>query len=872
MLRATDFEALVRTSPNAYLILAPDLTILDVNRAYLRAMGQKRAALIGTHVFDAFADTPNDPRHNSVNRLRASLERVLATRKPDAISLLRYDIPHTTKDGATLEERYWSTVHVPVLDKKTRKVAFLYQSMVDVSDLVNLRNALQAAEAELAAQFRSKGNVFQHSQTLEKTNRVLGEELTQLRRLFDQAPGFMAILRGPEHVFELANRAHYHLFGSQDVIGKPIREVFARGDGTDYLALLDRVFRSGETYVGHEMRALIRRDRTRPQEECYIDFVFQPVFADDGSVSGIFVQGQDVTEAKRARDELRVSNERLRFALEGSGDGLWDWDLVRNEVVYSRRWKEMLDYPDTEIGSSPEEWRQRLHPDDAEAALAALQECLDGHTSAVINEHRLRCRHGGWKWMLMRGIVVARDGDGWPLRIAGTMTDISEKRQSEERIWRHANFDVLTGLPNRRLFRDRLEREVKKAHRNGLQMALLFIDLDRFKEVNDLLGHDAGDMLLVQAAQRLNSCVRESDTVARLGGDEFTVILAELDATGRMAHVEQIAQKILTMLSQPFRLGKEVAYVSGSIGITLYPNDASSPEELIRNADQAMYVAKNAGRNQFSYFTRTMQEEAHVRLRLAGDLRNALGAGQLTVLYQPVVELVSGHIVKAEALLRWQHPTLGAIEPAQFIPLAEESGMINEIGDWVFRQAASWSQHWGEQRGAPFQIGVNKSPVQFVSQSSDADWTGYLTELGLTGSSISIEITEGLLFNASPAVSDRLLAYRDAGIQVALDDFGTGYSSMAYLKKFDIDYLKIDRSFVRDMAVDEGDRAIAESMIVMAHRLGLKVIAEGVETSEQRDLLAAAGCDFGQGFLFAEPAPPERFEQLLKLASRSVMQ
>ena len=276
-----------------------------------------------------------------------------------------------------------------------------------------------------------------------------------------------------------------------------------------------------------------------------------------------------------------------------------------------------------------------------------------------------------------------------------------------------------------------------------------------------------------------------------------------------------------------------------------------------------MYTAKNAGRNQFSYFTRSMQEKAHTRLRLGGDLRNALDAGQLQVVYQPVVELRTGRVVKAEALLRWHHPGLGEVDPAKFIPLAEESGLIHQIGDWVFMQAAAASQRWSARLGTPFQIGVNKSPVQFLAQSSDLNWAAYLNERGLSGNSISVEITEGLLLNASAAVAAKLLEYRDAGIQVALDDFGTGYSSMAYLKKFDIDYLTIDQSCGRDMADDDGDRAIAESMIVMAHRLGLKVIAEGIETTAQRDLLAAAGCDFGQGFLFARPAPPEEFERML---------
>ena len=444
--------------------------------------------------------------------------------------------------------------------------------------------------------------------------------------------------------------------------------------------------------------------------------------------------------------------------------------------------------------------------------------------------------------------------------MTGTVTDISQKKESDEMIWRHASFDSLTGLPNRRLFRDRLEQEVRKAHRSRSEVALFFVDLDRFKEVNDLLGHDAGDQLLKQASERLSACVRASDTVARPGGDEFTVILTELND---QAHVERIAQKIIAALARPFHLNGEIVHISASVGITLCPDDASEPEEMIRNADHAMYAAKAAGRNRFRYFTRPMQQEALRRLHLGRDLHKALKSGQLQVHYQPIVDLSSGRIVKAEALLRWYHPKLGLISPSQFIPLAEESGLINDIGDWMFAEAVCCAQRWGTRTGRPFQISVNRSPVQFLSRSNGTNWSRLLEERGLPGNSISVEITEGALLNASSAVSDTLLQYRDAGILVALDDFGTGYSSMAYLKKFDIDYLKIDQSFVQDIEANAGSRTIVESIIAMAHKLGLKVIAEGIETPGQENILRTTGCDYGQGYLFSKAVPPDMFEQLL---------
>ena len=475
-------------------------------------------------------------------------------------------------------------------------------------------------------------------------------------------------------------------------------------------------------------------------------------------------------------------------------------------------------------------------------------------------------------------VGIHRDGHEFPVELAVTsimmagkyefsafIRDITNKKESEELIWKQANFDKVTGLPNRHMFHDRLEQEIKKAHRADLQMALLFIDLDRFKEINDTLGHDMGDIMLVETARRISSCVRESDTVARLGGDEFTVILSEVNDT---RNVERLAQCILKVLAEPYQLGDEVAYISASIGITLYPNDATNVEDLLKNADQAMYVAKSLGRNQSSYFTAALQEAAQKRRRLTHDLRGALTANQFMVYFQPIINLATGRIHKAEALIRWQHPERGMVSPLEFISLAEETGLINGIGDWVFKESARWAKRWSDQFAHDFQISVNVSPVQFLSGEHSCDaWDAHLRGIGLAGQNIVIEITEGLLLKAASGVTDKLLKFRDAGIQVAIDDFGTGYSSLSYLKKFDIDYLKIDKSFVDNLETDINDMALSEAIIVMAHKLGLKVIAEGVETEAQRKLLINAGCDYAQGYLFSRPVPSEVFEALLKAST-----
>ncbi len=554
---------------------------------------------------------------------------------------------------------------------------------------------------------------------------------------------------------------------------------------------------------------------------------------------------------------------RWRFALDSTGAGVWDLDIPSNRILLSSRCKAMLGFADDEIDTGMDDWQQRIHPDDLPGLMSACQQLLDGGSDTFTNEHRKRCKDGSWKWIQTHGKVAARDAADVPVRVIGTYLDISERRQAEETIQRQANFDPLTQLPNRRLFLDRLGQEIIKSRRADVPLALLLIDLDEFKEVNDTLGHDVGDILLQETARRIRSCIRDADTVARLGGDEFTVILTELsDRT----HIEDIAQKIIGKLAEPFHLGDEVAYVSASIGITLYPSDAGDIDTLMKHADQAMYAAKKHGRNRFFYFTASLQEAAQTRLKLSRDLREAVTDSQLITLFQPIVELFSGRIHKAEALLRWQHPVRGLVNPMAFIPLAEETGLINEIGDWVFRESAQRAKDWCRTFGADFQISVNMSPVQFRADGRrrTETWLRHLQDVGLSGANVIIEITESLLLNAQPDVTEQLLWFRDAGIQIAIDDFGTGYCTLSYLKQFPIDYLKIDRSFVRDIETDANDMALSRAIIVMAHELGLKVIAEGVETAGQRSLLAAAGCDYAQGYLYAKPLAPDAFEALLR--------
>jgi diguanylate cyclase (GGDEF)-like protein/PAS domain S-box-containing protein len=462
-------------------------------------------------------------------------------------------------------------------------------------------------------------------------------------------------------------------------------------------------------------------------------------------------------------------------------------------------------------------------------------------------------------WMTTNNIY---NDDGSLRYQVSLFTDISLQKKSEELIWHQAHIDALTDLPNRRTFLSRLDQEIHKSNRTGQPLALLYLDIDRFKEVNDTLGHATGDLLLQEAAKRLSHCVRDFDVISRLGGDEFTLILT---ASADLVGVDRVANAILKSLAEPYYFDNDVIYVSASIGITLYPIDASNAEELLKNADQAMYAAKNAGRNQSSYFTPLMQQAAKKRMRLAADLRVALQNNQIWVAYQPIVDLRTHEIIKAEALARWNHPTLGFISPAEFIPIAENTGLIMEIGDWIFQQALHQLKYWQDMHYPEFQLSINMSPIQLQDKSpkSAAYDIEQLNKLGLSGKSVVIEITEGILLDANITAQEKLFGFRDAGIQVALDDFGTGYSSMSYLQKFDIDFIKIDQSFTRNLTKESSTMALCEAIIVMAHKLGMQVIAEGIETEEQKYLLSLAGCDYGQGYLFSKPITHDEFDKLL---------
>lgn len=438
--------------------------------------------------------------------------------------------------------------------------------------------------------------------------------------------------------------------------------------------------------------------------------------------------------------------------------------------------------------------------------------------------------------------------------------DLEERKRVEQSIRHMAHHDALTGLPNRALFRDRLSHAMAQADRYHQILAVLFLDLDRFKAINDTLGHNVGDQLLKIAAERLRSCVRDCDTVARLGGDEFTIIVEDIIEVQDAAVV---AQKILDTLSQPFNLYGHEVFISVSIGLTLYPNDDENADNLLRNADSAMYRAKEYGRNNYQFYVADMNVKARERLMLESQLRRALDRNEFTLYYQPRVDLFSGKVIGAEALLRWRHPDMGLVPPVQFIPILEETGMIIPVGEWVLQQASQQNRAWQDLGLKPIRMAVNLSVRQFIQKELADSILSIIERAGLAPEYLELEITEDLLLEHNQTNIITLTKLRNRGVHISIDDFGTGYSSLSYLKRLPIDTLKIDQSFLRDIENDPDNKAITSAIIAMASSLHLNVLAEGVETEEQLAFLRAQGCNEIQGFSFSKPLTAAEFEKLL---------
>jgi diguanylate cyclase (GGDEF)-like protein/PAS domain S-box-containing protein len=624
---------------------------------------------------------------------------------------------------------------------------------------------------------------------------------------------------------------------------------------------------SHDAYLAFDLATAAQLLAGGPQAVLLLDDDPNPETDAAAAEQGVFVTRLDQLERalnhaiahQNALHKLAESEQRHALAMQGADDGLWDWDVRSERLYFSPRWKSMLGYEEQELGEAPGEWLGRVHPDDRAAVQQAFEAHCSGASQHFEQEYRIQHRDGSYRWMLARGMAV-RDAQGHATRVVGSQSDVTDRKEAEQRLQHDAMHDALTGLPNRVLFLDRLDQAIRRAQRATPQAAaaVLFLDLDRFKLVNDSLGHQAGDRLLIAVARRLESAVRPPDTVARLGGDEFTVLL---DGVSDAHEASLVAERVHQTLRAPFHIDERELFVDASIGIALAEADAA-PDTVLRDADVAMYRAKADGKGRQAVFDGHMHEQVMRRLDMETELRKAIEERRLEVVYQPIVQTATGRIAGFEALCRWPD---AASEPAEFVPIAEETGLIVPLGRWVLERATTQLADWRRTAaGAGLTVGVNVSHRQLADPEFGRTLSEALEASQLDPRALRLEVSEHTLEHAQRALTQLVATH---GVRSHIDDFGTGASSLRLLHGFPGDAVKIHRTLVAGMGREPGAFEIVKALVGLAHSLGLEVIAEGVETATQLDHLELLGCEFAQGFYLSAPLRPEDAATLLEDAA-----
>lgn len=685
-----------------------------------------------------------------------------------------------------------------------------------------------------------------------RRNRELEEELERLAKLAQlglaaEHVGDSIEFTDAQGVLIYVNPAYEQLTGysREEALGRTPRILRS---GTHSAAFYDEIWRTTE--AGKVWTGLItsrRKDGSLFTADCTLS----PVLDANGTLTAYMCLRRDVTKDVQEQQELRAALSRYALAAQGANDGMWGWDLQTNEVLLSARWWDMLGCPAQETRGPPESWLDRIHRDDQQAFRDHMRAHLDQTTPHLACEYRLRHQDGTWRWMLCRGLAE-RSETGKPVRIAGSQADIHGRKTAEQRLRFDATHDALTGLPNRLLFKDRLTQGLRRRQRKpDHQLTVLFIDLDRFKNINDSFGHPAGDRLLVEIAKRIRQILRDGDTVARLGGDEFAVLL---DGMGEAGPIQQITDRLRQAIGEPFRVDGADLVVSASVGIRTTTSSDDTCDDLLRDADTAMYGAKASGRNTAVPFRPVMRSEIVGHVRIEADLRHAVPEDQLAVVYQPIFDLADREVLGFEALLRWNRPGHGVLAPDRFLDVAYEAGVLSHIERWVLDTVVTETARSGPMTSKGF-VSVNISPRRLLMPDLVRQVTELLDRTGLPGNKLQLEITERSLLDDERAASIAVAELHDLGVRVCLDDFGTGYSSLAYLQRFVVDAIKIDSSFIGALPDDANSLAIVRAILAMAEALSIDVVAKGVERVDQLRQLQLLRCPAAQGFFLGRPGP-----------------
>ena len=789
-------------------VTSPDGRFLQVNDKYCNILGYGREELLKIGVFD-------------INFEQQRKEAVDLRKKAVAGEINAFTVEKQLrrKDGLPV----WANITTSAVRGPDGAIWHFISVVQDISERKRAEEALRENEVQLRAMFEQAAVGI--------TMSTLDLDYVQVNDKFCDIVGY----------------------SREELLRMSVRDVNLPENMDDAVGYRRKLF-AGEIQSTVREKPLRRKDGSA----VWVSLVTSVIRDDQGNPKHFISVVQDISQRKRAEAALMESEEQFRQLAGNIPQVFWIGDVAQKQTIYvSPASERMLGLRPEELSGSPRKLVRAVHPDDRARVYRARRSAISGQYDET---YRVIRPDGSTRWVHDRAFPV-RDASGAIYRIAGIAEDITERKEAEEQLLQLAHYDVLTSLPNRVLFYDRLKQALAQAKRNQWITGVMFIDLDRFKNVNDTLGHVTGDKLLQQVSGRLTRAVRTGDTVGRLGGDEFAVVLSNLSST---QDASLVAQKIMAAFNEPFQLDGSEIYITVSIGITLYPNDSTDQDTLIKNADSAMYRAKDVGRNGYQFYTPAMNARSLEMLSLESSLRRALDRNEFLFYYQPKASIATGEITGLEALLRWRHPVRGLVSPADFIPLMEETGLIVQAGSWILNTVCSQIAEWQRAGIKPVPIAVNLSARQFLARDLGPGIKRVLEEYQIDPALIELEITESSLMVNTEEAARTLEYLKSLGVGLAIDDFGTGYSSFGYLKRFPLDALKLDRSFVRDITTDADDATITRAVISMAHSLGLTIVAEGVETEAQLAFLADYGCDQVQGYYFARPMGAEECSTWLR--------
>ena len=797
------FSEVFHGNPDAILIIrAEDIVILDFNEGFTRLLGYSREQAIGESIEAQFWANPSD-RAAMIEKLRQERE------------VIGHETMLRTADGRI--------VHVDL--------SLRYMNIDgELCILCIGRDISKRISAEAA----------------------LVESEEKFEKVFTQSPDGILIIRQSDNTIFDLNEAFLERSGYQrdEMIGQDMG-AFMPTD-IDPAVLKDMSIRIAQDgrLVNHFIMLHTKSGEPVPS-------LISATVLELGGEPYTMIIAKDIKKQRATEERLRRSEQRFRGIFENAPIGILLLDLSGRVFQANHTAAKLLAYDEQHM---PGLHISRLFPEAQRVGIKQSLQELTSSTTTYKSEHRLVCQNGLETWSNVN-IAMQRTSSGEPDYYIMQLADISDLKRGQEQMEQLAFYDTLTNLANRRLFQDRLEQTIQRCQRYNRSAALLYLDLDNFKRVNDTLGHQIGDELLREVANRLLNCVRKEDTVGRSGGDEFTIVLNEISTP---ADAGQVAQKILNHLREPIEVGRHPLVVTTSIGITILPSDGENPNVLMGNADLAMYKAKERGRNNYQFYSDDLNQNAASRLRTEYEIRQAIEENQFELFYQPKVDLNTQQIVAVESLIRWNHPTRGLLAPNEFIPIAEETGSIIDIGAWVIEAACIACRQIQESTGQAIDVAVNISPRQFRDPNLVNNMRRSIREQGLNPNNIEAEITETMLMQDVEAAHNTVVRLTELGIQLAIDDFGTGYSSLNYLRRFPIDTVKIDRSFVMELPDNKDDMAITKAVIAMAHQLKMAVVAEGVETREQMEFLQSQDCEYAQGYLFSKPIPFAEIVALIK--------